>query len=224
VPDLRFSSLSPVYARLASGDAVKAVIRSSGRPLPGRFFAYAVVDETPLPLVTTVGQAPTPGDATTTVTRGARAFTQYVAAQQKTVPKTDRVELALVSAASSPTLIDARKKTLPVFVFLAVMSAFAALAFVIDNVKSSGSRRVSKSGVAERPQSVEPLRESPDPVATAPLHQPQKLSAPTDTLHQGTAERTSANPSATRPRTMGADGSESGEGRPSERWAKRSTG
>jgi hypothetical protein len=219
VPDLRFSSLSPVYARLASGDAVNALIRARGGRPPGRFFAYAVVDETTLPLITTVGQASTPAAAVKTVTRGSRAFIDFVNQQQKSVRKDERLALAPLSAASVPTLVDARKKTLPVFVFLAVMCAFVALAFILENARSGRTARLE---VTEPVQTPDNVHLAPEPVAQAErvvdgsTRQRSRLSHRADTLH-------SANPPAPSAAAAAAD-EEDVELRRARGWTKRSAG
>jgi hypothetical protein len=181
VPDLRFSNLSPVYARVAAGDAVKKLIEREGGRLPGRFFAAPVVEETPLPLITVIGHGPTAEAARTTVVRGSRGFSQFVQAQQDALPKAERLTVAPLSTASPAVLIDPRKKTLPIFVFLAVLCAVVALIFIRDNLSPRESPERPRGAADDKTSTPEGARDvgRPKPLSRAPVPALPARHAPT---------------------------------------------
>jgi hypothetical protein len=53
------------------------------------------------------------------------------------VPKPERIQLRVLNRAGALDLVQPRSKTLPVVVFLAVMFATIALAFVLENANPS---------------------------------------------------------------------------------------
>jgi len=134
----RFTGLTGLYARLAQSDQVLKRIERSG-PLPGAFQAAPVVDTiagpVSLPVVALFGKASSPATAKDTLARGLEGFLGYVRANQIAagIPKRQRIELHIINAPESASLIEPRKKTLPVVVFLAVMIAAVALVFILEN-------------------------------------------------------------------------------------------
>jgi hypothetical protein len=147
----RFTGLASIYSRLATSDDVRTRIESRGLPF-GQFSADPAVEapsglRIPLPIISLVGSGTSPWAAKVTLTRGLTAFTSYMAEQQEAagVPKSRRVELRVLNAPGPAVLVEPRKRTLPVVVFLSVMIASIALAFVLENT----SRRRTLVGVAE---------------------------------------------------------------------------
>jgi hypothetical protein len=137
----RFTSLAPLYAKLANSDAVKRLVLRTGGPIVGRVKALPTADTSyglvnGLPMITIFGTASTQKDARVGATRYANGFTQFLVASQKQakIPKDKRVVVEVLNAAGSDdTLLVPRKKTLPIVVFLAIMCATIALAFVREN-------------------------------------------------------------------------------------------
>jgi hypothetical protein len=135
-----YSSLAALYARLAQSDQVQALANAKG-PLPGLFQAIPAADplsrDSALPMVTLLGKSTTPERAFETVTRGTAAFLAHIRGQQQAarIPVGKRIQLSVVNAPSSPVLIQPRKKTLPIVVFLAVAMAAFALAFILENFR-----------------------------------------------------------------------------------------
>ena len=134
----RYGAVASLYARLAASDQVLQRMAKSG-PVPGTFQAAPTIDDSrdPLPMISLFGKSATASGAVATVTRGLNAFIGFVTAQQaaaKIRPR-DRIELRIVNAPQSAVLIQPRKKTLPVVVFLAVLIAAIASAFVIENAR-----------------------------------------------------------------------------------------
>lgn len=132
----RFSGLAEIYARLASSDEVRRIRRSAW--VPGKFFAVPDYSraETPLPTITTFGHAATPSAAKKLVSQGTAAFIRYVTVNQReaSIPQSQRILLSVVNAPQTPQIIVPRRKTLPIVVFLAVLTATIALAFVLENL------------------------------------------------------------------------------------------
>jgi capsular polysaccharide biosynthesis protein len=136
----RFASLVELYAHLANSDAVRALMTREGATPQQSLTAAAVVPVTSysvLPILTLAGLGESPSQAVDAVKRGRKAFLDYVAGQQRAAaiaPK-DRVEFHVLQAAAAPTVLTPRKKTLPIVVFIAALSAAIGLAFVLENLR-----------------------------------------------------------------------------------------
>jgi len=187
----RYTALAALYARLATSDEVQRRIQQKGPPY-GAFLAFPAVDTTggntnPLPMISVFGQADSAGAAQLTVSRGLEAFFSYVAEQQNeaSIPKSQRVQLTLLNAPKPAFLLDPRKKTLPIVVFLGVLMAAITLAFILENAAQS---RAAAEAVREAPVEVvaaaelEPHRErrpelepKPEPV---PVPEPALVAEP----------------------------------------------
>jgi hypothetical protein len=90
-----------------------------------------------LPLVQIQGNGPTAQDARHATTWATNALLTYIRKQQTTnkIAPDKRVILRILDNPSTPTLLAGRSKTRPTFVFLAVLTACAALVFILDNRK-----------------------------------------------------------------------------------------
>ena len=136
----RFSTYAQLYARLASSDLLRARMLRDG-PLQGAVSAAPAVDpRNPgifLPLVEIQGLATTSSGARTTAARATEALRTYVKEEQASngIAPDRRVVLRLLNDPSPPVLIVARSKTKPAFIFMAVLIAFAALIFVLENLR-----------------------------------------------------------------------------------------
>jgi hypothetical protein len=62
---------------------------------------------------------------------------QYVKSQQAlaAIPNGDRVDLQVLQNATPPILLQPRRKTLPIVIFVAVMTAVVGLAFILENAR-----------------------------------------------------------------------------------------
>jgi len=158
----RFTGLASLYARLAVSDEVKRRIATKGPPY-GTFSAFPSVESAsgtnvPLPIVSVFGRADSAAAAKVVVTRGLDAFLLYVGEQQKAagIPEGQRIQLHVLNAPQPPTLLEPRKKTLTIVVFLGVLIASIALAFILENVARS---RPPLEIVAEAEAEAEPEKE-----------------------------------------------------------------
>ena len=109
-------------------------------PLIGAMEAAPVtdpVDNDPLPFISITGTATSPQTAIVIARRGAEVFSQYVARRQANAgtAAAQRVQLEVVNAAQGAELELPRKKTTPIFVFLAVMIAVLGLVFMLENIR-----------------------------------------------------------------------------------------
>ena len=159
----KFTGLAPLYAKLANSDAVKTRAERAG-PLPGKATAIPTADTSygainPLPMVTIFSTAPTRDAALKTAARISNAFQGYLLTSQAQakIPKDDRVEIQVVNEAGDEQLLVPRKKTLPIVVLLAILSATIALAFVRDNTKPAPAAAAAPGveGAAETPPAAE---------------------------------------------------------------------
>jgi hypothetical protein len=138
---LALSSLAALYASYAMGDDVHNRIRKGG-PLQGVVSATSFVNlqtsqRYPLPLLSITADAATPGNAVLLARRAAGAFRAYLTDQQSRagIDPANRVQLRVINAANEATLIGPRKKTLPVVIFLTMLTATLGLAFVLENLR-----------------------------------------------------------------------------------------
>jgi hypothetical protein len=137
---LALGELALQYAEVATSDPVLSIARQSG-PLRGTITAKPGADQlvgrTPLPFVEINGLATNAGRAISLARRGSQALQQYVDQQQNLhgVPNAERVVLQVASAATGATVVQGRRKTVPIVVFLTVMIATLGLVFILENLR-----------------------------------------------------------------------------------------
>lgn len=155
----RFASYALLYARLATSDMLERQMTREA-PLRGEIAASVGTDPRnpgiALPLVEITGVAALPADARATAGRAMRALVSYVEREQRAnrIPESKRIILRALNEPSEPTLVAGRSATKPVFIFLAVMVAICALAFLLENVRPRVRAVPSGDGnVALRPES-----------------------------------------------------------------------
>lgn len=135
------ATLSAFYAALANSDKVQERLRESGR-VPGVMFAQPVVDRVtqnrgPLPFVSIIGTAKRGVDAVSTASRGGNALIDYVVSTQNSanIPKSQRIQITVLTEAQPAKLLAGRKKTLPIVIFVTIMIATIGLAFILENLR-----------------------------------------------------------------------------------------
>jgi len=140
--EARLPSLATVYSSFVTSDAVRAIMLEKG-PVKGAVDAFALPaganSSAVLPIVNITALGFTPRSTIEIGNRAAAALQQYVDMQQEAsgVPKPERIQLRVLNRAGALDLVQPRSKTLPVVVFLAVMFATIALAFVLENANPS---------------------------------------------------------------------------------------
>jgi len=159
---LQFNAIAALYAKLANSDAVRRRIIRADSP-DGTYSAIPTADTTygqltPLPMVTFLGDAPTPEQAKEVTRRATLGFLSYVRGQQRAagIPERQRVALEVINAPSNAINIKPRKKTLPIVVFLTVLVAAIGFAFVLENLKPglrlAPSEQVQPAQARDKPE------------------------------------------------------------------------
>lgn len=146
----RFAGLIDVYTTLATSDPVIRVLERRGL-IDAAELANGQNPITAMPVVSTIGGAPTPmmmisataptSERATALTRAATtAFLAEVTSRQTAaeIPVKDRIQLRVVKAADEPTLMKPRSKAVPLLVLLGGLIATVAVAFTRDNVARRG--------------------------------------------------------------------------------------
>jgi hypothetical protein len=134
------SGLTALYAQFANSDQVKTLMLRDGASKNWTLTAAPVIpsgSSSALPVVALAGLAYTPAGAVQATLVGRTAFLQYVKSQQAqaAIPNNERVDLQVLQNATPPVVVQPRKKTLPIVIFLAVISATIGLAFILENAR-----------------------------------------------------------------------------------------
>ncbi len=154
----RFNNLAILYARLATSDAVRAMMLKDG-PIPHGEAVQAqpviqAASGTPLPLIDIAGIGYTPSDSIKITRRTASALSAYIVQEQRanhvslgnrvvlSVVEEADVRTALHNDATAPQMLKGHEKTRPILVFLGLLVLTIGLAFLVENLKR---------GVSEEP-------------------------------------------------------------------------
>ena len=128
-----YSPLTDLYSQLANSDAVRRSMLKAGAHKDWKITATPVAPTfnpgAVLPVISLAGEAPTPREAVKATVLGRQAFLDYVSRQKGSAG------IQVLQNATQPTLAVPRSKTLPIIVFLAMLSATIALAFILENVR-----------------------------------------------------------------------------------------
>jgi hypothetical protein len=134
-------SLALLYSSFANSDPVKQIMNKMGPPIVGQIESAALLtapgSSDALPIISIAGMAATKSDSLALTGRAAGALVRYIRAQQaaNAIPDTDRVVVQIIERPGRATLLTGRSKTVPIMVFLAVMTVFFALVLVLENVR-----------------------------------------------------------------------------------------
>ena len=137
------TSTAIIYLKLATSDDVIQRIREDGKgPLGGTVQTFPVLagGETPVPMIIFDAIAPTPEAAVSLAKRHVAAFKDFVKDNQNasSIPQDQRVVVNTLNAPQAATLLEARKKTRPILIFLTGLVAVLGLAFVLENLRPRG--------------------------------------------------------------------------------------
>jgi hypothetical protein len=138
----RLSGLAVLYAELAKSDAVRRAFLA--RAPRGATYEPSVVKSTDggsvLPLIYMTGVGTTPRMAQHAANLSTAAFRRYLGTKQgeARIPDDKRIDLVVTRRASPPELVEPRSMVRPIFLFLLVMMASIAVAFVLENVRPRG--------------------------------------------------------------------------------------
>jgi len=163
------AALTDLYAQFANSDDVKRIMRRRGAPKTWRIKAVSVQPASPYngapPLISLGSTAFSARQSVQAARVATSALVSYLTTRQSAagIPAAERVKLQVLQAGTKPVVVEPRRKTLPIMVFLAIVSLTVALAFVRHNLEQ---RQMNES--AEGPVMLAgavPPRE-PAPVAT----------------------------------------------------------
>jgi hypothetical protein len=86
-------------------------------------------------MITFSAIAPTPAQAHQLARRHIRAFLEFLRRDQSGLRANERVSVEVVRRPQAPMLLQPRKKTRPIIVFLTVAIATIGLAFILENLR-----------------------------------------------------------------------------------------
>ena len=139
----RFASLTALYSQFAQSDEVRALVRREGAPLGSSVSAAPVIPEgssayTLLPVIALFGNAQSRSDAVETTRLGTEAFMAFLdrKAREAEIPDSQRVQVDVLARPRGAVVVEPRKKTLPIVVFLTVITGTVGLVFVLENLRS----------------------------------------------------------------------------------------
>jgi hypothetical protein len=137
----RLAGLASLYARLAKADEVRWIMLRHG-PIPGEYDASGVTSETGsgLPLLAIMGFGSSPHRADAVASRATSAFLTYLnrLQRQSQIPPDARVTVNVLEHPAEAQLIQGRRKTKPIFLFVIVITATLMLAFTLENLRPRG--------------------------------------------------------------------------------------
>jgi len=158
-----------IYVQFANADAIQNQLRS----IPGEVLASEITDPSDgadLPFVALTATAPTPQDAVALVQKTFSVLTTYIGQQQAAdgVAVGQRATLRVIASGNPPKLAGGSSATVPLLIFVAVLGAAIAIAFMLENARpktAAALGRVPKTG----PVGVEPLGRVPGGPAPHPF-------------------------------------------------------
>lgn len=139
--DGRLRQLTALYLEYASSDDVYRLMRSGG-PIRGKLQALPVYvngssEFGSLPMITLAAVAPDPVQARRLAARYSETFRQFLVRLQRgeKTPEKYRVQLTVVREPRRALLVEPRKRTRPIVIFMTAMIAVLGLAFVLENTR-----------------------------------------------------------------------------------------
>jgi hypothetical protein len=157
----RLSGLAVLYAELAKSDEVRREFLEHAPR--GASYEPVVVKSADggsvLPLIYMKGFGPTPEIARFAAERATAAFRSYLDEKQAAarIPQRKRVEVVVTNRGTAPELFEPRSVVRPIFLFLLVVMAAIALAFVLENVRPRAGAPGGVRPVAPAPDSQQPV-------------------------------------------------------------------
>jgi hypothetical protein len=133
----QLGGLNGLYAQFANSDAVQLAMLRAGAPKSWKLTAAPDATNANLPIVDLFGSGDSAVDSLKALALGRQAFLEYVSSQQRAaaIPSNQRVQIQVLEKATPPVVIVPRKKTLPIVVFVAVMTLTVGLVFVLENAR-----------------------------------------------------------------------------------------
>jgi hypothetical protein len=134
-----------IYVQFANADAVQQHLRS----IPGSVIASEITDPSDgadLPFVALTATAATPQDAVALVQKTFSVLTTYIGQQQAAdgVAPNQRATLRVIASGNPPKLAGGSSTTVPLLVFVAVLGAAIAIAFMLENARPQTAARLGR--------------------------------------------------------------------------------
>ena len=193
-------SLAVLYAGIATGDDVRAIVQRAG-PIRGKAVAAAATaagGTATLPIVEVTALAPSAAGSRGLADRFAYGLMEYIQDQQSDRPAQEQVALSLLSRGGQTELVRPRSRTLPVIVFLAILSATVGVAFALENMKTRRAPSIEVEPPSQREgHAIEvepPSHREGQAVAAAPAPAATPASAPTAAPAPSSAAKDAAAP------------------------------
>lgn len=134
----RFTSLAVLYAELAKGDDVRAIMLRDG-PIVGQHDAAPMraEDGNTLPMIKIGARAPTAAQAEVLARRATKAFLLHLEQLQdrERIPPERRIQVEVIEQPGPAVLTEGRRLTRPIFLFVLLLSGTVMLAFVLENLR-----------------------------------------------------------------------------------------
>jgi hypothetical protein len=135
----QLAGLAPLYASLVTTDAVHRPPAKSSHEVITAWPVTSPVDNSyVLPLVRIKGTAPAPHRAVEVTQQATAALQNYILQRQRSngIAASQRVILNQVGQAESNVQLEAgRSKTLPIVIFLTVLTAFFGVSLILENLR-----------------------------------------------------------------------------------------
>jgi capsular polysaccharide biosynthesis protein len=172
------ASLTSLYAQIANSATIRSRVLPGGiaTKATGDYTASQVMDQSNQPLAVLMfdGTGTSPKQAVSNAHRASSEFRAYVDSQAvgSKVRGDRRVVVNVLSPASVHTakVVQGRKLTVPILVFLAVLLVTLGLVYVLENLKgrpaATASRRRAPARQPVRRRPTAPVDRLPDPVET----------------------------------------------------------
>jgi hypothetical protein len=153
----RLISLALIYAQMVSGDSVRRSVVAKDGPLRNDKIAATTVTNvstsSALPIVDVTGVAGSRERAITLARDASAALQATILSDEESagISPDRRVELNVIARATPLTskILTARSMTRPVFIFLLILTATIALAFLLENARPRIRRVASEEHVAQ---------------------------------------------------------------------------
>lgn len=137
----RLADLADFYARLANSDVVLERIPGAHvqihRPLVMATPVISTANQAPLPLLSITGEAKTAKGALRLTHAASDAFQSYMSERQNeaNIPTDQRVVLSVVDDAAKAVVVQPRKKTTPLLVFVAILAATLVFTLILEHMR-----------------------------------------------------------------------------------------
>jgi capsular polysaccharide biosynthesis protein len=139
----RLSTLTALYAELANSDEVRRLMlrdQSSPGLVKGTIKVTAIAApqySSILPLLKLEATSDSPSHAVALASRASQAFRRWLQTKQNAagISADRRVLVDVVNRAANPVRVSGRGRTLPIVVFLTVMTAVLGLVFILENLR-----------------------------------------------------------------------------------------